>query len=472
MAEVERFDAAVIGAGAGGMTVAVGLAAFGRRVALIESERVGGDCTNVGCIPSKRLLHLARQAGARHEAESIMADVRRTRDVLEARERDEFGVMDGITLIAGRATIAGPRSVRVRTAGAERRLVVRDIVVATGGRPRVLDIPGLGERGLTNETLFELERPPGHLAIVGAGAVGLEMADAFTRLGSRVTVVEAADRPLAAAGDAAARAIRAALDRRGIEIRTGSIVTAYEDATRTLRLTGPSGEDGVTGVDRVLVAVGRAPATRGLGLERVGVRPTPEGVPVDAWGRTGAEGVWAVGDVTPGSHQTHAANALGRRIVQRIALPLLPAVGGPAPIPSAVFTDPEVAWIGPRDDALAGRIHPDATITMTIDLPDTDRGLTDGVGIGFVEISAVRLTGRILAATAVGPTASEMITTIGLAMRRRVSLHALRRVVYPYPTFSGAIGAIADEFARRTLPDLPGEARRYARHRLARPPRP
>ena len=117
MAEVERFDAAVIGAGAGGMTVAVGLAAFGRRVALIEAARVGGDCTNVGCIPSKRLLHLAREPGARHDARSILADVRRTRDALEARERDEFGAMDGITLIAGHATIAGPRSVRVQRRG-------------------------------------------------------------------------------------------------------------------------------------------------------------------------------------------------------------------------------------------------------------------------------------------------------------------------------------------------------------------
>ncbi len=472
MAEVERFDAAVIGAGAGGMTVAVGLAAFGRRVALIEAARVGGDCTNVGCIPSKRLLHLAREPGARHDARSILADVRRTRDALEARERDEFGAMDGITLIAGHATIVGPRSVRVRAADGVRRLLTRDIVVATGGRPRSLDIPGLSDRALTNESLFELEQPPGHLVIVGAGAVGLEMADAFARLGSRVTIVEAADRPLAVAGDAAAAAIAAALARRGIALRTGSTVTGFDGATRTLRLSGPRGEGMLGDVDRVLVAVGRVPATRGLGLERVGVLPAPEGIPVDAWGRTGAEGVWAVGDVTPGSHQTHAANAMGRRIVRRIALPLLPALGGPPPIPSAVFTDPEVAWIGPREHALARRIHPDATTTIGIGLPDTDRGLTDGVTIGFVEITAVRLTGRILAATAVGPTASETITTIALAMRRRISLHGLRGLVVPYPTFSGAITAIADEFARRTLPALPREAGRYARHRLARPPRP
>jgi len=180
--------------------------------------------------------------------------------------------------------------------------------------------------------------------------------------------------------------------------------------------------------------------------------------------------VWAVGDVTPVAHQTHAANAHGRRVVQAIALPWIPRLGGPPATPSAVFSEPEVAWVGPTAAERARRCHPEALIELRVDLADTDRGLTDGVRRGFVSVTAVRLTGRVVAATIVGPGASDMLPLLTFAVHRRVSLLRIQRMVHAYPTFGGAIGVVADEFARRTLPNLRAEAAAYGRYRWARLP--
>lgn len=463
------FDAIVIGAGSGGLTVAVGLAGMGRRVALVEAGRVGGDCTNTGCIPSKRLLHLVRDPDRWRDGASIFADVRSTRDGLEAKERREMRAHPGITLVEGHATFTGPHSVAVAGPAGARSLTAPHVVIATGSRARRLDIPGLpGERTLTNENLFELETVPGHLAIVGAGAIGLEMATAFTRLGARVTVLEAADRPLPPAPPEASAAVVTALGRRGTDLHLGTRVTRFDEAARTLHAEGPAGPVAVPGVDRVLLAVGRQPNTESLDLGRAGLAAGPEGITVDRWGRTAVRGVWALGDVTPASHQTHAANAMGRRIVQRIGLPWLPPVGRPMTIPSAVFTDPEVAWVGLHRAQIATRCHPEAVVRIRVELADTDRGLTDDVRIGFVAIDAVRLTGRILGATVVGPGAAELIALLTTAIDRRVSLFRLSRQVYAYPTHAGAIGRAADLFARTTLSQLRGEGAAYLRHRFAR----
>ncbi len=463
----DTFDAIVIGAGSGGLTVAVGLTGFGRRVALVEKGRVGGDCTNTGCIPSKRLIHLARHRDG-ESAAALLADVRATRDGLAEREHHELSHTENLTLIAGAARFRDARTVEVDDG--RRVLTARSIIVATGSMARSIEIPGLpAELVLTNDTLFEVAAPPEHLVIVGAGAIGVEMAAAFVRLGSRVTVIDQADRVLPEAIPEASSAVAAALDEMGATMCLRSTVASFDPADRTLTLSSSNGSVSVGDVDRVLMAVGRVPRIDELNLPAAGVAATPSGITVDGWGRTSQRGVWAVGDVTPGSHQTHAANALGRRIVQRIALRALPPIGRPPLIPSAVFGEPEVAWVGLSTAERVRRWHPHATIRLSVDLADIDRGLTDGVRRGLVVIDAVRLTGRIVSATVVGPNASELIAILTLAMARSTSLLRLSRLVYAYPTFAGAIGRLADDFARHTLGGLRREVGGYLRYRFTRP---
>ncbi|MGE3141500.1 MAG: NAD(P)/FAD-dependent oxidoreductase, partial [Thermoleophilia bacterium] len=427
-------DAIVIGAGSGGLTVAVGLAALGRRVALVEAGAVGGDCTNVGCVPSKRLIHLSRDPALRLDPAVPLAEVRATRDGLAAREAREIAGKDGIDLIRGRATLAPGRRVTVEGAGETLRLIAPHVVIATGSRPRPLDIPGLPpERLLTNETLFELERAPGHLAIVGAGPIGVEMACAFARLGTRVTLIDLAERVLPSADPAASETLEAALVDQGVGVRLGARIIGHDAADDALLIEGPTWHEQLAGVDAVLVAIGRIPNVEAVSAA---VATGPDGVAVDAWGRTSAPGVWAVGDVTPVAHQTHAANAHGRRIVQAIALPWIPRLGRPPAIPSAVFSEPEVAWVGPTAADRPARCHPEVLVDLRVDLANTDRGLTDGVRHGFLAVTAVRLTGRVVAATVVGPHASDLLPLLTYAVDRRISLLRIQRMVHAYPTFA------------------------------------
>jgi len=470
--DARGFDAIVIGAGPGGLTVAAGLAGLGRMVALIEGGRVGGDCTNTGCIPSKRLIHIAH-VGGRQAAAHAMAEVRATRDGLAERERQEVMTHPGIELIEGRATLTARDRVRVTTDDDQVLLTAPHVIIATGSDPVVVPIPGLPrERTLTSDDLFDVDRPPRGLVIVGGGPMGVEIGTALGSLGTQVTIIEMADRLLPGAEPAASQVLERALASQGVATLTGTRATAYDPSASTLHLDGLKGPGSIPGVEVVLMSVGRRPRTAGLGLPAAGVMTTPSGhIPVDTWGRTAVRGVWATGDVVPGSHQTSAAGALGRRIVQRIAFPWLPPIGRVRAVPSAVFSRPEVAWVGRVGQDLDDRCHPSSITRVRIDLPDTDRGLTDAITDGFVMIDAVRLTGRIVGATVVGPGASDLITVLALAIDRRASLFTMARLTYPYPALAGAIGMAADEFARRTLGNLRREATGYARYRFARPGR-
>jgi pyruvate/2-oxoglutarate dehydrogenase complex dihydrolipoamide dehydrogenase (E3) component len=222
------------------------------------------------------------------------------------------------------------------------------------------------------------------------------------------------------------------------------------------------------GVDQVLLAVGRVRNIDQLDLEKAGIAYDKNGISVDSFGRTSVPGVYAIGDVTPTSAFTHSANAQGRRVVQRIAFPWLPARGSEPFFPTATFSDPEVATVGLSQKQIAEKCHPELIRRLRIDFKDIDRGYTDGVENGFILVDAVRLTGTILGVTIVGPRASEMISFFTLAISQRISLYQIYRLVYPYPTFSSGILKIADTFMRETLPNLPRELAAYLKYRFAR----
>ncbi|GAC1652039.1 MAG: FAD-dependent oxidoreductase [Herpetosiphon sp.] len=463
-----HYPTIVIGSGSAGFTVAIGLTQLGKEVALIEARAVGGDCTNVGCIPSKTLIHEANTA-RREETDvaSVLTVVRHKRDRLRDEETHQVQHTRHLTFIHGSARFTGPRCVAVTLDdGTIKELTADHIVIATGSRPSLIHIEGLpSERVLTNENIFELPEAPQHLAIIGSGPIALELAFALRDLGTRVALIVRGARVFSNATADASAVLHAALLERGIDVRYHSTAMRYDAALTTLTLQTANGSVDLDGVDRVLIAVGRTRNIDRLGLEEAGVSFDPKtGIAVDSFGRTSVPHIYAVGDVTPTSQWTHSANAQGRRVVQRIAFPWLPAFGKEPLYPNATFSDPEVANVGLLPEQIGHKYHPKLVKTLRFDLSKTDKGYTEGLSSGFVAVYALRLTGRILGATIVGPRASEMISFFTLAISEGTTLYTLFRLVYPYPTLSGAIQKVADQYVRDTLPAFHTELLDVARY--------
>ncbi len=469
----KHFEVIVIGAGSGGMTVGVGLSALGKDVAMIEGHHVGGDCTNVGCVPSKTLIHEAKNFKPGMNPDDALKETIRKRNALRDLETVEVREMKGLTFIEGRAKFTAPKTLAVTNGtGETTEYTANNIVISTGARPRQLKIEGLpNERYMTNIELFDTETAPKHLVIVGAGVIALEMAFAFEKLGTKVTLFALDKRALTTAIPEAAEAIQASLDRKGISSYYGATAKAYDETTQTLTLVQGDTEIAVENVDKVLVAIGRVRNIDSLGLEQAGVTfDMRTGIAVNSYGETNIKGIYAIGDVTPTSAFTHSANAQGRRVTQRIAFPLLPVAKKEPLFPNATFSDPEVATVGLTATELESQCHPEAIKRIRVELKgNTDRAYTDGIEEGFIIVDAVRLTGQILHATIVAPHASEMISFFTLAMSQKISLYKIYRLVYPYPTFSSGILKVADFFMRETLTNILGELKTYLRYRFARP---
>ena len=468
-----HFQTIVIGAGSGGMTVGVGLAALGKDVAMIEGHHVGGDCTNVGCVPSKTLIHEAKNFKPGMNPDDALRTTVRKRNELRDKETEEVKEIENLTFIEGMAKFTASKTLEVTNNTDEATsYTAENIVIATGARPRQLKIDGLpDERYMTNIELFDLETAPKHLVIVGAGVIALEMAFAFEKLGTKITLFALDKRALMTAIPEAAEAIQASLDRKGITSHYGATAKSYDEATQMLTLNQGETEITVNDVDKVLVAIGRVRNVDSLGLEQAGVKSDSRtGILVNSFGETNVKGVYAIGDVTPTSAFTHSANAQGRRVTQRIAFPYLPMAKQEPLFPSATFSDPEVATVGLTVAELENSCHPEAIKRIRVDLKgNTDRAYTDGIEEGFIIVDAVRLTGRILHATIVAPHASEMISFFTLAMSQKISLYKIYRLVYPYPTFSSGILKVGDFFMRETLTNLPKEIGAYLRYRFAKP---
>jgi dihydrolipoamide dehydrogenase len=467
---IEHYSNIVIGAGSGGLTVAIGLSSLGKRVALVESNHVGGDCTNVGCVPSKTLIHLAANYQSGDDVNAILAEVTRKRDNLRDEETEEVRHTKNLDLIHGKATFSGPKRLIVsNNSGSACEISADNIIIATGARPRLLDIPGLpAKRLLTNESLFDITAPPAHLAIIGAGIIAVELAFAFSKLGTRVTLIALDPRVLPVYPVEVSEAIQPELEKRGIVTHYNATSDSYDEPSQTLCVRSGDNTFPIPGVDKVLLAVGRVRNIDTLALEKAGIASDRGGIGVNSFGRTNVSGIYAIGDVTPTSAFTHSANAQGRRVVQRILFPWLPSKKAEPLYPTATFSDPEIATVGLSPRQIAEKCHPDLVLRLRVDFKDIDRGYTDDVENGFILVDAVRLTGTILGVTIVGPRASEMISLFTLAISQRISLYKLYSLVYPYPTFSSGIQKIADEFMRETLPNIARELKTYFRYRFTK----
>lgn len=446
------YDLMVIGGGAAGLAAAREGVRRGARTLLVADGPIGGDCTFTGCIPSKTLIeHAARGASFT----TAMAAVRDAVARIAATETPQALTRESIEVLQGHAAFHGPGRVHVN--GLPVR--ARGYVIATGARPTLPLIPGLDASAtpayLTSENVFELDRPPASMVVLGGGAVGCELAQAFQRLGVQITLLEVMDRLLPGEDSDASRIITEVLAREGVTVRTGARVEGVEHLEGGLRLR-LGGEDRAE-AERLLVAVGRTAETAGLGLGEAGIQTDARGfIVTDAHLATTAAGVFAAGDVTGRLQFTHAAYTMGR-IAAGNALtgqrrgPRRRATYSDDGIPRVVFTDPEVAQVGLTQAAV--QIARPAARMAYLPMSEVDRAVTAGRSEGFVKLIAGprRLSGwlgggRVLGATIVATRAGEMIHEAALAMRTGAFTGRLAQTVHAYPTWSIALQQAAAQF--------------------------
>ncbi|HET7321727.1 MAG TPA: mercuric reductase [Longimicrobiaceae bacterium] len=460
-----RYHLVVIGGGTGGLVTAAIAVALGARVALVERNLLGGDCLNVGCVPSKALLRAARGWKAAREAAErfggpaavgegdfgqAMERIRRIRAELSSHDSAERFRDLGVDVFFGEAVFCGPGSVRV----GEQTLHFRRAVIATGSRPAVPAIPGLTEAGfLTNETVFSLAELPQRLAVIGGGAIGCELAQAFARFGSHITLLEAGERILARDDPEAAALVAASLERDGIQLLCGIEVITVEGhrGEHTIRYTRDGVEREVD-CDQILIATGRSPNVEGLALETAAVRfDGRKGIEVDDRLRTSNRRIYAIGDVASPFRFTHVADAQARMVV-RNALFFGRARASELVIPWATYTSPELAHVGilPADAARrAGEID-----TVTVPLREVDRARLDGEAEGFFRVHLEKGSDTILGATLVTEHAGDLISQIAQAMTLGIGLDKLGETIFPYPPHAEVVRKAADQWRRRKLTPL------------------
>ncbi len=437
-------DVIVIGAGSAGLTVAGGLAMFGLRVALIEGGAMGGECLNTGCVPSKALIAAAARAHAAKRATlgvtlaatvdwaGVHAHIHEAIATIAPHDAPARFEALGVEVIRARARF---RDARTLLAG-DRELHAPRIVIATGSRPAIPLIEGLAEIPyLTNETLFALDRLPEHLIVLGGGAVGCEMAQAFVRLGARVTLIEA-ETALPREEAEAAALVLGGLRSEGVDLRVGAKAIRVEPADAGVCVTLASRQT-IEG-SHLLVATGRRANIDALDLDAAGVRHGADGIVVDPRRRPSQRHIFAIGDCRAGARLTHVAGYEGSLVVLQIALGLPAKVDWRA-LPRAIYTDPELAQIG-LTEAEAREQFADVEVTREA-FADNDRAVTEGDARGFIKL--VRRGGRVLGVTIVGAHAGDLLLPWSQVITGKASSFALGSAVIAYPTRSEIARAAA-----------------------------
>ncbi|MEJ8476161.1 dihydrolipoyl dehydrogenase family protein [Roseibium algae] len=442
MPDVLTPDICVIGAGSGGLSVAAAAAAFGVDVVLVEKAKMGGDCLNYGCVPSKALLSAAKSAKA-HGADLKIGFEGVFEGVKFAKANDHVQAV--IAAIAPHDSVERFEGLGVKVLQDEARFVSSDcvlageteirarrFVIATGSSPAVPPIPGLaGVDFLTNETLFELREAPEHLIVIGGGPIGLEMAQAHRRLGSKVTVIEA-QKALAKDLPEFAVVVLDALRAEGVRILEGAAVNAVESSGEGIQVHFET-EDGTSSVNgsHLLVAAGRKPNFGSLGLELAGIDVEGGGIKVDAGLRTTNRKIYAIGDVIGGLQFTHAAGYHAGLVIRSILF-RLPVHEDRTIIPWVTYTSPELGHVGLSEQQARDR-HGNKVRVLTADYADNDRARAEDASVGQLRL-VVGPRGRLLGGDIVGAQAGEMLNLLSLALSQKMTMGDLAGFVAPYPT--------------------------------------
>ncbi|PTX64725.1 pyruvate/2-oxoglutarate dehydrogenase complex dihydrolipoamide dehydrogenase (E3) component [Melghirimyces profundicolus] len=470
---MEKYDLLVLGGGAGGLVTAAGAASLGAKVALIDKNELGGDCLWSGCVPTKSLIHSAKQVQAARRAADFQLEVRGKPDFSLAHQRlhqaiqtirthddpNRFRKM-GVDVYQGAGVFQSPHEIQT---GDDRRIWGKRIVIATGSRPVVPKIEGLEESGyLTNESALQLKVLPSSLLIAGGGPIGLEFAQVFARFGVEVTVVEMAPDILIREDPELIPYVKRALKREGIQFLTKTKVTGVQEKGSRKEITvDQDGSVRKFTVDEVMIAAGRKPNTETLQLDRAGVRTERGAIQVNPYLQTSRRHIYAIGDVIGRFPFTHAAGYEGKTVVAHAVLGLRRKVTYDH-LPWVTYTDPEVFHMGLTESEARekyGKIR-----VYKTDLSQVDRFVTEHAAEGLIKIVTNR-KGTILGAHAVGPGAGDWMQEVVFAARYGHKIGDLSQAVVPYPSRAAAVQQTADQYWRETLFSgwLPKLTKRYLR---------
>ncbi|QIE46680.1 FAD-dependent oxidoreductase [Pseudohalocynthiibacter aestuariivivens] len=454
-----KTDILVIGAGSGGLSVAAGAVQMGAKVVLLEGHKMGGDCLNYGCVPSKALIASGKAAYAQGHAEKYgVANVRPKVDYAAAKDH-VAGVIDTIAPVDSQERFEGLGVHVIREFGAfisptevqagDTVITARRIVIATGSSPLVPPIPGLDKVPYeTNETLFELREKPEHLLIIGGGPIGMEMAQAHIRLGSKVTVIEG-DRALGKDDPETAAIVLDQMRDEGIEIAEGAMASEIRGKAGAIEIEAKDGR--VFKGSHLLMAVGRKTNTDKLNLQAAGIETTKAGIKVDGSLKTTNNRVYAIGDVAGGMQFTHVAGYHAGVII-RSALFALPSQQRTEHIPWATYTEPELAQVG-LTEAQAREAHGDRLEVVRFEYAHNDRAIAERKTTGLIKVMVMR--GRPIGASIAGAQAGELINLWALVLANKMKMKQVAAMVAPYPTLGEINKRVAGAYFSPRLFDSP-----------------
>ncbi|TAL09870.1 MAG: mercuric reductase [Nitrospirae bacterium] len=460
----ERYNLVVLGAGTAGLVTAAGAAGLGARVALVEKHLMGGDCLNVGCVPSKALIRAARACaqvrdaaqfgvrvpdGVRYDFTAAMERVRKLRARISHNDSAHRFTKLGVDVFIGEGRFTGPDAVEV----GGKTLRFAKAAICTGARAAAPPIAGIDKVPcLTNETVFSLTELPQRMAVIGAGAIGCELAQAFARFGCAVTLFEQAGTILPNEDAEAAELVREAMARDGVRFalkRDILQVLEHKDGLVIYHRVGGAVENLV--VDEILLAAGRAPNVEGLDLEAAGVLYDRSGVLVNDELQTANPLISAAGDVCSRFKFTHAADAMARLVINNMLSPVKQKVSDLV-IPWCTYTDPELAHVGLSEEEARAKGHKVETFTWKMD--EVDRAILDGEEVGFGRVLVRKGTDKILGATIVAARAGDLISELTLAMTNGLGLGAVCKTIHPYPTQAEVVKRLGDAYNRTRLTPL------------------
>lgn len=466
---MDMYDLTIIGGGSAGLVLAVAGAKLGKRVALVEKHRIGGDCLWTGCVPSKALLKAAKVANYLQTAEKygirvaettadwqqVMQYVRSTQHAIEVEHDnpERFREM-GVDVIfgAGRFEASDRFVVEDTETGQTRTLVSKRFVISTGSRPQPPPIPGLADIPyLDSENVWELEELPKRLLVIGAGPIGIELGQAFQRLGAAVTIAQRSGRILTKEDTDVSACMLGYLREEGISVLLGTTIAGVKQTPHGTAVAFEGGDNGGSEqvFDKVLIAAGRAANVEGLGLDGIGVQTGAGGVVVNSKLQTTVKNIYAAGDVIGHYLFTHVAAFQAQLLLRNIFFPLSNRINY-AVVPWTTFCDPEVARCG-LTEAEAREKHGDVDV-FRLEQADVDRAVAEGETHGFSKVIASRWTGKILGVHLVGANAGEVIHEYVLAMQAGIPLRKLSGMIHVYPTFSSSVWRVAGKwFSESTL---------------------